>query len=138
MNKLYNLLEFDSYVRTQVLPDYLHWDGVPAISGFTTEPVTASIPMKCRNVPQGELVLRHDMIVNSTDGYVGKVDKLLIDLNDMQVTHVVLVVRHIFDASEIIIPVSQIDHIKEDTIYLKLDRQAVKKLTTAPGQHWSL
>ena len=138
MNKLNNLLEFDSYVRTQLLPDYLHWDGMPAIPGFATEPVTAFIPMECRNGPQDELALRHDMIVNATDGYVGKFDKLLIDLNNMQVSHVVLVVRHIFDASEIIIPVSQIDHIKEDTIYLKLDRQAVKKLTTAPGQHWSL
>ena len=137
MNKLNNLLEFDSYVRTQ-LPGYLLWDGVPAIPGFTAEPVTAFIPMKCRNGTQDELALRHDATVNATDGYVEKVDKLLIDLDDMQVSHVVLVVRHIFDASEIIIPVSQIDHIREDTIYLKLDRQAVKKLTTVPGQHWSL
>jgi hypothetical protein len=56
----------------------------------------------------------------------------------MQVTHVVLVVRHIFEANEIIIPVSQIDYIKDGTIYLKLDRQHVKELTTAPGHHWSL
>ena len=138
MNKLNNLLEFDSYVRTQLLLGYLRWDGVPAIPGFTTEPVTAFIPMKCRNGPHDELVLRHDAIVNATDGYVGKVDKLLIDINDMQVTHVVLVVRHIFEANEIIIPVSQIDHIKEDTIYLKLDRQDVKKLTATPEHHWSL
>ena len=138
MNKLNNLLEFDSYVRTQLLLGYPHWDGVPATPGFTTEPVTAFIPMKCRNGPQDELVLRHDATVNATDGYVGKVDKLLIDLNDLQVTHVVLVVRHIFEANEIIIPVSQIDHIKEDTIYLKLDRQAVKKLTTTPGQYWAV
>ena len=137
MNKLNNLLEFDSYIHTQ-LPGYLHWDSVPAIPGFTTEPVTAFIPMKCRNGTQDEPALRHDAIVNATDGYVGKVDKLLIDLNDMQVTHVVLIVRHIFDANEIIIPISQIDHIKEDTIYLKLDRQEVKKLTTTLGQHWSL
>jgi len=109
-----------------------------AIPGFTTERVTAFIPMKCRNIPQDELVLRHDAIVNATDGYVGKVDKLLIDLNDMRVTHVVLVVRHIFEANEIVIPVAEIDHIKEDTIYLKLDRQDVEKLTTTSGQHWSL
>jgi hypothetical protein len=138
MNKLNNLLEFDSYVRAQLLLGYPRWDGVPAIPGFTTEPVTACIPMKCRNGPQDDLVLRHDMIVNATDGYVGKVDKLLIDLNDMQVTHVVLVVRHIFDANEIVIPISQIDHINEGTIYLKLDRQEVKKLTTMPRQRWSL
>jgi hypothetical protein len=130
--------EYEEYIRTH-LPGYLRWDGVPAIPGFTTELVTAFIPTKCRNVPQDEQVLRHDAIVNATDGYVvGKVDKLLIDSNDMQVTHVVLVVRHIFEANEIVIPVSQIDHIEEDTIYLKLDRQEVKELTTTPAQHWSL
>jgi hypothetical protein len=51
--------EFEEYIRTQ-LPGYLRWDGVPAIPGFTTEPVTAFIPRKCRNVPQGELDLRLD------------------------------------------------------------------------------
>ena len=76
--------EFEEYIRTQ-LPGYLRWDGVPAIPGITTEPVTAFIPIKRRNVPQDELVLRHDAIVNATDGYVGRVDKLLIDSNGMQV-----------------------------------------------------
>ncbi|NWG07267.1 MAG: hypothetical protein HXY35_11360 [Chloroflexi bacterium] len=137
MSKLNNLLEFDNYIHTQ-LPSYLHWDGVPSVPGFTTEPVTALILMNFRNDPPDELILRHDAIVNATDGYVGKVDKLLIDLNDMQVTHVVLVVRHIFEANEIIIPVSQIDHINEGTIYLKLDRQDVRELVTAPAKSWSL
>lgn len=129
--------KYEEYIRTE-LPGYMCWTDVPAIPGFTTEAVTTFIPVEHRNIPQDELALRRDAIVKATDGYVGQVDKLLINPNNMQVTHLVLVVRHIFDASEIIIPVSQIDHINEGTIYLKLDRQAVKKLVTAPAKSWSL
>jgi hypothetical protein len=55
----------------------------------------------------------------------------------MQVTHLVLLVRHIFEGREIIIPVSQIDRIEEGTIYLKLDRQSVEALPTTPVQRWT-
>jgi hypothetical protein len=53
----------------------------------------------------------------------------------MQVTHLVLLVRHIFEAREITIPVSQIDHIDQGTVYLKLDRQSVEALSITSRQH---
>jgi hypothetical protein len=68
--------------------------------------------------------------VEATDGYVGQLDELLINAKDMQVTHLVLLVRHLFEGKEITIPVSQIDHIDQGTIYLKLDRQSVEALPT--------
>ena len=74
-----------------------------------------------------------DATVKATDGYVGQVDELLIHSNSMEVTHVVLIVRHIFNAGKIIIPVSQIDHMKDGTIYLKLDRQGVKGFQERPA-----
>jgi hypothetical protein len=67
----------------------------------------------------------------------GQVDELLIDSNDMQVTHLVMREGHIFDRREITIPISQIDHIDEDTVYLKLDRQSVEELPITPIQRWA-
>jgi len=64
------------------------------------------------------------------------VDELLINSNNKQATHLVLRERHIFNNREITIPVSQIDHVNEDTIYLKLDRQSVEELPTTPIQRW--
>ncbi len=76
--------------------------------------------------------------VEATDGTVGQVDELLVNSNNMQATHLVLLERHIFKEREITIPVSQIDRIDEDTIYLKLDRKSIEELPTTPIQRWSL
>jgi uncharacterized membrane protein len=60
----------------------------------------------------------------------------LIFLQIMQVTHLVLLERHIWKKREITIPVSQIDRVDEDAVYLKLDRQSVEMLPTTPIQRW--
>ncbi len=80
------------------------------------------------------LDVRHSPRVEATDGYVGQVDELLINANNRQVTHLVLRERHALRRKEIIIPVSQIDHVYEDIIFLKLDRQNLEKLTIASPQ----
>lgn len=80
------------------------------------------------------LDVRHSPRVEATDGYVGLVDELLINANNRQVTHLVLRERHALMRKEIIIPVSQIDHVYEDIIFLKLDRQNIEKLTISSTQ----
>lgn len=131
--------EYEEYIPTE-LPGYLQWPDphdVPAITGYSAEPVATFIPVKRQNVPPGELALRRGARVEATDGYVGRVDELLIDSTTMQVTHLVLLEWHIFHKKEITIPVSQIDHIDEDSIYLKLDRQSVEELPSPHKQRWS-
>jgi sporulation protein YlmC with PRC-barrel domain len=123
-------------LRTE-LPAYEAFANTPAIPEVTTQVVTTYIPVQRQNIPQDEVALRRGARVEATDGYVGQVDELLIDSKDMRVTHLVLLVRHIFEGREITIPVSQIDHIDQGTIYLKLDRQSVRELPTTPIQRWS-
>ena len=125
--------EYEEYVETE-LPDYIVWSDVRPIPGMTTEPVNTFIRVKRRNIPQGEALLHRGAVVHATDGYVSKVDELSVDPNTMQVTHLVFTVRHIFDAGEVTIPISEIDHVDEDTIYLKLDRQSVAALATTSIQ----
>jgi len=126
---LHKMVPFESeeYIHTE-LPGYLRWEDVPAIPGFTTEPVATFISVKHRNIPPDELALHRGARVEATDGYVGEVDELLIDSKDMQVTHLVLVAKHMFEERKIKIPVSQIDYIYEDAVYLKLDKQRVDEL----------
>ena len=137
--KQMEVFEYEEYIPTE-LPGYLQWPDphdVPAIAGYSMEPVATFVPAKRQNVPPGELALRRGARVEATDGFVGRVDELLIDSTNMQVTHLVLMEWHIFHKKEITIPVSQIDHIDQDTIYLKLDRQGVEELPTTPKQRWS-
>jgi uncharacterized membrane protein/sporulation protein YlmC with PRC-barrel domain len=139
LNKL-KPFEVEEIIRTE-LPGYLVWSDVstvPVIPGYTTEPVATNITVKRQNIPQGELAVRRGARVEATDGYVGQVDELLINSNNQQVTHLVLLERHIFKNREITIPVSQIDRVYEDTIYLKLDRQSVEQLPTTPIQRWPI
>lgn len=133
------LFVYEEYIPSE-LPGYLQWPDphdVPAINGYSLEPVSTFIRVKRQNIPEGELALRRSARVEATDGYVGQVDELLIDSNNLQVTHLVLLERHIFHKREITLPVSQIDHIDENTIYLKLDRQSIEALPTTPVQRWS-
>jgi sporulation protein YlmC with PRC-barrel domain len=129
--------EYEEYRRTET-PGYLYWSPhvIPGTGYMYSEDVETHIRVKRRNIPEGEVALYRGARVEATDGYVGQVDELLISSKDMQVTHLVLLVRHIFEKREITIPVSQIDHISESTIYLKLDRQSVGELPTAPIQRW--
>ena len=137
-NVLYGMepFEYEEYIRTEA-PGYLSWPYVLPV-GLYPEEVVSYIPVKFQNVPQGELAVRRGAQVEATDGYVGQVDELLINSNNMQVTHLVLLERHILKHREITIPVSQIDHISENTIYLKLDQQSVEDLPTTPIQRWAL
>lgn len=98
--------------------------------------VDAYIPVTLRNIPQGEKAVRRGARVVASDGYVGQVDELFVDSNNMQVTHLVLLERHLFKKREITIPVLQIDYVSEDTIYLKQDRKSIEELPTTPIQRW--
>ncbi len=86
--------------------------------------------VKHHNIPQGEVSVWRGAKVEATDGTIGQVDELLINAANMQVTHLVLRERHIFGHREISIPVSQIIHVCNNTIYLKLDRQSIEEMPT--------
>jgi sporulation protein YlmC with PRC-barrel domain len=127
--------EIEEYRRSEI-PGYLYWPYVVSGVPYMSDTVETYIPVKRENVPPGEFALHRGAQVKATDGYVGQVDELLIDSNNMQVTHLVLLERHIFQKREITIPVSQIDHVSENTIYVKLDRHSVEELPTTPIQRW--
>ncbi len=127
---------YEEYVRTGV-PTYLVWPYVIPDSTVKDE-VGVFVPVKNHNVPPGETEFSvwRGAKVEATDGYVGQVDELLINEITMKVTHLVLVERHIFEHREVTIPVSQIDSVGEDTIYLKLDRKSIEALPTTPIKRW--
>jgi len=87
-------------------------------------------------VPPGELAVRRGARVEATDGQIGRVDEFLLDPANMHVTHLVLREGHLWSQKEVAIPVSQIDRIKQDIVYLKLDKQGVEELPAIPVRRW--
>ena len=48
------------------------------------------------------------------------------------ISHLILMEGHLWGKKEVAIPVSAIDRIEEDTVYLKLDKEAVESLPSEP------
>jgi uncharacterized membrane protein/sporulation protein YlmC with PRC-barrel domain len=127
--------ECEQYIRTR-LPEYREYPYFYPTFGMTTRETDAYIPVKILNIAPGEMAVRRGSQVEAKDGPVGQVDELLINSNNLQVTHLVLRERHLLEHREITVPVSQIERVCDDTIYLKLDRQSVEQLPTTPIQRW--
>jgi sporulation protein YlmC with PRC-barrel domain len=79
-------------------------------------------------VPEGELALHPGTQVHATDGHVGVVEELMIDPDSAQVTHIVLRGGHWWGKKEVQIPLSALERVEGDTVYLKVDKKAIGKL----------
>jgi hypothetical protein len=84
------------------------------------------------HIPANELVIRRGASVEATDGHVGRVDEFLIDPENNAITHLVMREGHLWGQKDVSIPVGQIDHYKDNAVYLKLDKRAIEALPTIP------
>jgi hypothetical protein len=89
------------------------------------------------HIPSNELVIKRGAGVEATDGYAGRVDEFLINPDDDLITHLVLREGHLWGKKVVCIPVGQIDHYQNNTVYLKLDKQAIEALPAIPIRHGS-
>jgi sporulation protein YlmC with PRC-barrel domain len=92
----------------------------------------AMVPIETERIPPGELAIHRGAHVHATDGRVGKIDEFLVDLADGHITHLVLREGHLWGQRDVTIPVSEIQRIDEDAVYLKLDRHNIEKLPGIP------
>ncbi len=135
------LFHYREYIRVR-MPDYEHmhdrylaWPLVtPAIS-FADDHLDY-IPVDRENIPSNEAAVRRGACVQARDGYVGRVDELLVNSKTMQVAFLVLRENHPFGHRDVTIPVSQIERADEDTVYLKLDQKSIEELPTVLVKHW--
>jgi sporulation protein YlmC with PRC-barrel domain len=76
--------------------------------------------------------------VLAADAWVGKVDELVVDPETHQVTHLVLRQHHLLKDKAITIPVSAIEKADMDTVFLKIDKDAVEASPTVTLKkfHW--
>jgi sporulation protein YlmC with PRC-barrel domain len=127
------LERMESFVETEFvespIPDYMSGSSM-AWPYVMPEPML--MPIEHEQIPPGELPIRRGARVEATDGHVGRVDEFLVDPANGYITHLVLREGHLWSPREVTIPVSQIDRIEEDTVYLKLDRHSIGALPAIP------
>ena len=103
---------------------YCGWYGWPYVVL-----ATLVMPVKHKHIPSGERVVRQGTQVKAADGYVGRVDEFLLDPTSERITHLVLRKNLLWNQKAFTIPVSGIDRLGEETVCLKLDKQAIESLS---------
>ncbi len=95
-------------------------------------PVTQAVPLVHEAISFDELAVHQGTAVEATDGRVGQVDEFLMDPVTERITHLILREGHLWGQKDVTIPVSEIERIEEDTVYLTLDKAAVEALPSIP------
>ena len=85
-----------------------------------------------RMIPPEELAVRRGAKVQATDGRIGQVDEFLVDPETGYITHLVLREGLPWKKKHVDIPISEIERIEEEIVYLKLDKQSVRALPAIP------
>jgi hypothetical protein len=116
-------------VRREEVPRYISGPYLLPVGVPETDWVTVSRV----SIPPGEVAVRQGARVKATDGSVGRLDEFLMDPANGHVTHLVMREGHLWGRRDVTIPVSEIDHLEADTIYLKLDKEQVGALPAVPA-----
>ena len=117
----FRLVPFDS------VADALH--GKIALS-CSSDDLAALDPYSDQDpVPDGGMHIRPGMKIQATDGKVGKLDEFLLDQKSGVITSLLMLKGHLWGKKDVVIPVNKVDQMGDVTITLKIDKEAVSKLT---------
>jgi hypothetical protein len=90
------------------------------------------VTVKTEAVPEGEVSLTRGAHIHASDGRIGRLDGFLVAPVTGQITHLVLREGHLWGQKDVAIPVAQIDHLTEENVYLKLDKQSIGAMASTP------
>jgi sporulation protein YlmC with PRC-barrel domain len=92
----------------------------------TTKP--GFIPLEHEHVPSNELMIGKNTEVFATDGRVGFIDDLMIKSDTHQITDLAVRVGYFWGYKDVDIPMDEIEKINPDSVFLKLNKDAVESL----------
>jgi sporulation protein YlmC with PRC-barrel domain len=84
--------------------------------------------MQVEQIPHDELAIHRGAHVEASDGHIGRVGEFIINSENNYITHLILLEGHLWGKRAVTIPISEIDQIGQDTVYLKMDKETVKSL----------
>ena len=87
-------------------------------------------------IPHNELAVHRGTHVEATDGRIGQVDEFVINPENDHITHLVLREGHLWGQKDITVPISEVDRVESNVVYLKLDKQAVENLPAMSVKRW--
>lgn len=128
-----DLMKMPVFARSEFVPsDLIGFSGGSYMMWPYYAPLASYIAPEDEHIPADELAIRRGAKVEAVDGHVGRVDEFLINPSNDQISHLVLREGHLWGQKDVTIPVSQIDHYQDNTVYLKLNKQDIEKLPSLP------
>ena len=94
------------------------------------------VAKKHEAIPRGELGIRRGARVRTTDGKVGRVDEFVVEPESGDITHLVMRDGHLWEQEEVTLPVSAIERIEANTVFLRLTKEGVEALPAVPVKRW--
>jgi uncharacterized protein YrrD len=125
--------QLDPFKQTEfVYRDVPHLTSDPKVTMFW--PYVASstqvVDQEVRGIPYDELAVKRGTAVQATDGKVGSVDEFVVNPEDNHISHLVLREGNLLGATEVIIPVSYIDFLGEEGVYLNVNKKTIKSISS--------
>jgi hypothetical protein len=108
------------------------WEDGIDLSAYEMTTEAYGMPVEVERVPPGEVALHRGTELNATDGHIGKVEKLIVEPDSGHITHLVLHKGHLWGKKDIMVPLSAVDRVDYDTVYLNVDKKAVEEFSTVP------
>jgi sporulation protein YlmC with PRC-barrel domain len=84
------------------------------------------------HVPHDELAVYRGMDVRTGEGKIGRVDELVVDPDSGEITHLLMRKSLLWGLKDVAIPVTAVDRVTADDVYLNIDNDTVKALPTVP------
>jgi sporulation protein YlmC with PRC-barrel domain len=128
------------FIRTDKIYDdhlpnrYYMWPYAYPIRDHTMD--QQFIDIKSEHVPQGEMAIHRGAHVQALDGRVGSVDEFMVDPDTGEITHLILLEGHLWGKKDVTIPISDVDHYDEDTVFLDLKKENIEALPSIPLHKW--
>jgi sporulation protein YlmC with PRC-barrel domain len=134
------LAKLDKFIEHEFIRTDIPYEGYPSFRyrlwPYVQPMGIGYIDIKSEHIPPGELAIHRGAHVQAVDGRVGKVDEFLINPINGHVSHIVLREGHLWNKKEVSIPVAQVDHYSDNTVFLKLDKSAIEALPEIPIKRW--
>ena len=128
-----NMQEFIVNVYTQV--DNMSFES----SAFgTSQPFMYAVPTVSHyessdlNIPEGGVAVNAGMVVEASNGKVGKVVDLWEDPNTGQITHFVMNETHIWGGKRVVVPLTLVRFTDSTGVYLKVDKETISAMLAVP------
>jgi sporulation protein YlmC with PRC-barrel domain len=122
-----------SYAQEEAL-SWPYYGLGPGMAGFGPE--MAPMDVVYDTIPLGEVEVRRGEHVHATDGAIGRVQGLVVDLKSRHVTHVLLQEGHLWGKKEVAIPIRAVASVdKDDGIHLSITKQQVQDLPPVDIEH---